>query len=1131
MKKIMLVLLLISLGLIVIGQNLQVTPTEVCINLGECVEINAEGASLFQWSPTDGLSNEYGPSTYASPNATTTYTVRGYGLSSDELVNNADFEDGNVGFTSSYQYNSNLLIEGCYYIGEDANLYHYGFNGYAHGGSGNFMIVNGATSPGIIVWTEQIDVTPNTEYLLSTWMCNLSIGDPDFLALLQFSINGVLIGDAFSCSNELNNWDHHFVIWNSGDSETATISILNQNIMDGGNDFGLDDISFRKLEYVEEAHSTVYVRNPNLPLPDNINTVNCDVLPEGNEWSVKIGWSSESIACNYNIPLVGDLDDDGNPEIICCSKNGNGSNGHHTNNKEFLVFDGVSKELKATITLESEISACDGAAYGLVKLPNRKGLIIAACYDYKLRAYDITSEDPNVPFWVSDIDYGSEFADWAVNLGFADFNADGHPEVYVRNKIYNAETGVLLAQANSSNTGSSYAHWSHMQHNKLSAPFAANVIGDDNLELILGNEVYTVEIINLEGQDQNSVTLAQSVIPPMGIVEDGNTQVADFNLDGYLDIFISVRDTEASDGIVYAYVWDIHNDMVSEPVSINTTQSGKSIPLITNIDNDGLLEMVIQCGVSGTDQKYQAYKYNPDTRTFNLIWAFAPDEDSYSNGITSFDFNQDGLLELIMCDQSTLRIVNGSGVSHITHNDTIPVYVISSFPFSEVTKMQYPVIVDADNDGNAEIVSVGSDKLNILESDGSPWAPSRMVWNQYMYNVTNVNNDLTITQFPFNNAMPFIDPEGIVIRSYNNFLQQASTFDQYGRPYIPAADASINNLTMKYNKDEVLLNVDCSNEGDRTLSAPYNIIAFANHYGGEVIKTQNVNKDLAVGDNRIFPVHLKKSDVCGNNDLEKIVVAINCTKDGIAQNVGLQPECDIVNNLYSVEVESIPDTTHVYKTACNFYEWYGHTYYETGVYKHITYNDDGCDSVIILNLNVDYAPMLSIHGLTQIAATTDLWPGIYNYCLADSLELAGCNIHWSCSNKEWKVLPPENQYWFTIIACTLGTGIITASVQCESGCDRTISLSVNASHIGVNENIENSVDIYPNPANDNVLVKAEQLKQIIIYNCYGQPMIVKNSVDLKDEVNVNLENLSSGIYFIDIVTAKGKITKRIIVSK
>lgn len=94
---------------------------------------------------------------------------------------------------------------------------------------------------------------------------------------------------------------------------------------------------------------------------------------------------------------------------------------------------------------------------------------------------------------------------------------------------------MLLAQANSSNTGSSFAHWSHLVHYKVSSPFAANVCGDDNLELILGNEVYSVNPVNLNGQSSNSITLAQSITPPSGIIEDGHSQVADFNMDGYLD--------------------------------------------------------------------------------------------------------------------------------------------------------------------------------------------------------------------------------------------------------------------------------------------------------------------------------------------------------------------------------------------------------------------------------------------------------------------------------------------------------------------------------------------------------------------------------------------------------------------
>lgn len=423
------------------------------------------------------------------------------------------------------------------------------------------------------------------------------------------------------------------------------------------------------------------VFDPETNLPDNIDSANCVFFPEGTEWGIEVGWSSASIVSNLNSPFVGDLDNDGHPEIICFSMEGDSPSIPSTNN-QILVFDGVTKQLKTTITLPSQVTAYDAAAYGMVKTSSGKGLIVTACYDYKLRAYDITASNPNEPYWVSDVDYGSNYGDWGVNLGFADFNYDGHPELYVRNTIYNAETGVLLGVAEGgNNVGGSYAHYSHYTNWQLSSPLAANVCNDVTPELILGNEIYSVHISNPDGTDGNNILLDKQITPPENIMSDGHAQVADFNMDGYMDVFISLRNTAGYYGNVYAYIWDVHNNTVSSLLTISTLFSGKSIPMIADINNDGFLEVLIQCDVYGNSEKFQAYRYDYTTDSFSLIWGFATDEDSYSNSITSFDFNQDGLLELMICDQSTVRIVNGSGFSHITGNDTIPIYVMSFFSF------------------------------------------------------------------------------------------------------------------------------------------------------------------------------------------------------------------------------------------------------------------------------------------------------------------------------------------------------------------------------------------------------------------------------------------------------------------
>ena len=158
-------------------------------------------------------------------------------------------------------------------------------------------------------------------------------------------------------------------------------------------------------------------------LPDNMVEAECMAEVESMARGVVNAWSSSSIVSNLNTPLVGDLDGDGHPEILCFSLAGQFSFPNQGwIDDQLLVYDGVTKQLKASITTGSPVSAYDAAAYCLVHTSDGVGLIVTACRDCKLRAYDITSPTPNTPYWVSDVDYGSGITDYAVNVGFADFN-------------------------------------------------------------------------------------------------------------------------------------------------------------------------------------------------------------------------------------------------------------------------------------------------------------------------------------------------------------------------------------------------------------------------------------------------------------------------------------------------------------------------------------------------------------------------------------------------------------------------------------------------------------------------------------------------------------------------------------
>ena len=77
-------------------------------------------------------------------------------------------------------------------------------------------------------------------------------------------------------------------------------------------------------------------------------------------------------------------------------------------------------------------------------------------------------------------------------------------------------------------------------------------------------------------------------------------------------------------------------------------------------------------------------------------------------------------------------------------------------------------------------------------------------------------------------------------------------------------------------------------------------------------------------------------------------------------------------------------------------------------------------------------------------------------------------------------------------------------------------------HNDVPENAEEAVAVYPNPVRDRLMVKAEDLQSVEIYNLVGQQVMFSTS----DVVDMGV--LNQGIYFVRI-NADGKtVTKRVV---
>ncbi|MBU2922225.1 T9SS type A sorting domain-containing protein [Winogradskyella psychrotolerans] len=86
---------------------------------------------------------------------------------------------------------------------------------------------------------------------------------------------------------------------------------------------------------------------------------------------------------------------------------------------------------------------------------------------------------------------------------------------------------------------------------------------------------------------------------------------------------------------------------------------------------------------------------------------------------------------------------------------------------------------------------------------------------------------------------------------------------------------------------------------------------------------------------------------------------------------------------------------------------------------------------------------------------------------------------------------------------------------------------IGTTYLGINDFLYNSIELYPNPAQDNISVKTENMSinKIEIFSLLGN----KIKIQYHEFENINLTNIESGVYLLKIYAENGKIlTKKIV---
>ena len=159
---------------------------------------------------------------------------------------------------------------------------------------------------------------------------------------------------------------------------------------------------------------------------------------------------------------------------------------------------------------------------------------------------------------------------------------------------------------------------------------------------------------------------------------------------------------------------------------------------------------------------------------------------------------------------------------------------------------------------------------------------------------------------------------------------------------------------------------------------------------------------------------------------------------------------------------------------------------------------------------------------------TDIQNEAISIAWDDNANVNSWNVQYRpAAGGQWtQVTVNTNSYTITNL-----TGKTNYEIQVQANCgdgnlsDWSASITAQTTDVGIVNYLENSITLFPNPANDVVNVQSSmfQVQSIEVIDVYGKLINKVNVID--NPTRINVSNLANGMYFVRVTTEQGVATK------